>query len=692
MNPNALKLLEAYSVGVNLYINQAKNNFTFEFDMLGYQPEEWKPEHSLTVIRMMAWELNISWWTDISFTELVQKLGRENVEEILPDYPENASMIIPDHLKKFSTIKRSFLETDKLFRKFMGMNGTHIGSNNWVVNGNLSSSGKAIIANDPHLAFITPGKWYAAVIKSPGWNVAGVTLPGVPGVVIGKNKNISWVLTNIMNDDSDFYFEELDSSGTKYLLDDKWRNLKITEDTIFVNGGDPVAIEIRETHRGPIISDIHPYSFVYNTDYTAYPPISMRWIGNEISDEAYAFLKINKAANWKEFKSAVKMFNVPGQNFVYGDVEGNIGYVFGGALALRGDGTINSTTFVFDGTTSKSDWTGLLNRNRVPVLFNPDQNFIASANNKTVEDFKYHITNLWEPSSRIDRITELIKSKEKHSVEDFMQYQMDIVSPYAKKMVDFFLAAFDTVNVTYENLLLSLQLLKDWDYKLDKFAQAPAIYLTTFKFLLNNTFKDEMGDDLFNQYIFLANIPYRSIQQLLESPNSKWWDDINSNEIENRDVIIRKSVGNALAFLEEQIGEEVGDWQWGMLHKVVFKHPFSGNFSLLDKFINIGPYEIGGDGTTIFNTEYPFPESIDEYPMFRHDMFENDLGPSMRYIYDFANPDEFYLILTTGESGNIMSEHYRDMSLLWLSGKYMKISTDEDSIKRPNNKLLKLLP
>jgi len=308
MNPAALKLLESYSKGVNLYIKQARNKYTFEFDMLSYQPEEWKPEHSLTVIRMMAWELNISWWTDISFTELVQKLGRENVEEILPDYPENAPMIIPDHLEKFTAIKRSFLETDKLFRKFMGMNGTHIGSNSWVVNGKMSSSGKPIIANDPHLAFSAPGKWYAVVIKSPDWDVAGVTLPGVPGIAIGKNKNISWVLTNIMNDDSDFYFEEFDSSGTKYLLDENWRDLKIIEDTIYVRGGDPVPLVIKETHRGPVISDIHPFNIVYNKRHTTFPPISMRWIGNEISDEAYAFLKINKATNWKEFKSAVKMF------------------------------------------------------------------------------------------------------------------------------------------------------------------------------------------------------------------------------------------------------------------------------------------------------------------------------------------------------------------------------------------------
>jgi penicillin G amidase len=692
MDPETLKILEAYSNGVNFYIKQAKNKYTFEFDLLGYEPEEWKPEHSLMVIRMMAWELNLSWWTDLLFTELVQKLGRGTVEDVLPAYPENAPTIIPDHIKKFSAVNKSLIETDKAFRKFIGMNGTHIGSNNWVVNNSMSSSGKPIIANDPHLAFSAPGKWYAVVIKSPGWNAAGVTLPGVPGIAIGKNENISWVLTNIMNDDTDFYFEKFDSSGTKYLLDGKWQSLSIRNDTILVKGGNPVPIIIKETHRGSVISDIHPYNFIYNENQSKFPPISIRWLGNEFSDEATAFLKINKAKNWKEFKSAVQKFNVPGQNFVYGDKEGNIGYVFGGALPLRNGRSENSTTFVFDGTTSQSDWKGFVDRDKLPMLFNPPQNYIASANNKTIKDFKYHISNLWEPPSRIDRIIELLSSKEKHAVNDFMQYQMDIVSPYARQIIPYVINAFKNIKITDSNLKLSLELLEKWDCKLDKFSQAPTIYLTTFKFLLENIYKDEMGNDLFNQYVFLSNVPYRNIIQMLENPKSAWWDNIKTKQKENIDNILRKSFADAMTYLERNVGDEMESWQWGKVHKVKFKHPFSGNSSLADKIIDIGPYEVGGDGTTIFNTEYTFSESIEKYPLFRHDLFENDLGPSMRYIFDFAKPDEFYLILTTGQSGNIMSDHYSDMSLMWLTGKYMKISIDEKLIKNASNKLLRLLP
>ncbi|MBK9098385.1 MAG: penicillin acylase family protein [bacterium] len=693
MNQEGLKLLEAYSRGVNFYLEEKKNKYPVEFDVLGYQPEEWKPEHSIIVIRMMAWELNLGWWTDLTFTELVQKLGEEKVKEIFPNYPENAPTIIPADIKKFSQINSNFIETDKAFRKFIGMTGTHLGSNNWVVNSQMSASGKPIIANDPHLAYRAPGIWYAAVIKSPTWNAAGVTLPGVPGIVIGKNESaqggISWTLTNIMTDETDFYFETLDSSRTKYLLDGSWKDLIIIEDTIYTKDGIKEPIEIKYTHRGPIISNIHPYNFVYNQDESAYPPISMRWLGNEFSDEMDAFLKINKAKNWNEFKSAVEKFNIPGQNFVYADKEGNIGYIFGGALPIRPN---NATTFLFEGSTAKNDWKGLVPRTELPFLFNPAQNFIATANNKVIKDFKYHITNLWEPSSRIERITELLQTKNQHSVNDYMKYQSDVYSPYAKQIVPYIIFAFQDAEVKDKNLSQSLQLLKEWNYEMDKYQQAPAIFLTFFDKLMKNIYMDEMGEDLFNQYVFLANVPYRNIPELLQNPFSDWYNDVKKNERKTRDDVIRESMNDALDELENILGKDVKDWQWGNLHTVTFKHAFAGVSWIIDEVVNIGPYEISGDGTTIFNTEYAFSESIEKYPLFRHDPFDCELGPSMRFIYDFAKPDEFYLILTTGQSGNIFSDHYKNQTEPFLNGKYMKIRTDEASITNQLNSLLRLLP
>ena len=682
LNPVTLNLLKAYSNGVNLYIKNAKGHYPVEFDALGYDPYEWKPEHSLLVIKMMAWQLNISWWVDFSFSDLVLKLGEDKVKKILPNYQENAPYIIPAELKNLSSIDKGLVETDRDFREFMGLTGTHIGSNNWVVDGTKSQSGKPIIANDPHLEYSAPGRWYAAVIKSGKETCAGVTLPGVPGIVIGKNDNIAWTLTNIMADDADFYVEKLDSTEKKYFYNGTWKNLISYKEKIKVKNKPDVDFEIKLTHRGPIISDIHPYSILYKDKGFNSPPISMRWTGNDFSDELFAFYKINKAKNWNEFKSAVQMFNVPGQNFVYSDKTGNIGYLFGAKLPIR---TYNAPTFIYDGTTDKYDWKGFVPPSELPSLFNPPQHYIASANNKTVKEFKYHISNLWEPSSRIERITRLLTSKEKHSVSDYEKYQLDQVSPYAQKITAYILNAFKDKKITDQNLKLALELLSDWNYDLNEDSQVPTIYAMFFKYLLKNIYYDEMGHDLFNEFVFMPNVPYRSVMQVLEDSTNTWWDNVNTPQIESRNEIIRKSLVDALTELEDKYGKDIKMWQWGNIHKVTFKHSFTGFSSLLDKYINIGPFRIGGDGTTIFNTEYPFNESIKKYPRFDHSEFENNVGPSMRFIFDFASPDEFYLVLTTGQSGNVMSPHYRDMSSLWLNGGYIKIRTDESSIRKNKN-------
>lgn len=686
IDPSVISLLQSYSDGVNAYIEERKGNYSIEFDVLGYQPEKWKPLHSLIIIKMMAWELNMSWWTDLTFSELIQKLGEKKALEILPDYPENAPTIIADNFKYLSAINSSLVETDKAFRNFIGWTGTHIGSNNWVVNANKSTSGKPIIANDPHLAFSAPGKWFAATVNSKeGWKTSGVTLPGVPGIVIGKGENISWVLTNVMNDDADFYIEKLDSSDSKYFVDGQWRDLRIIKDTIKVKNGKDRVIEIKETHRGPIISDIHTFNFIYNTAESEFPPISMKWLGNEFSDEMLGFYKINKAKNWNQFREGVKYFGIPGQNFVYADTTGNIGYIMGARIPLRKK---NNPTLVFDGTNTENDWQGYVPVEEIPVVLNPKENFIASANNKILKDFKYHISNLWEPSSRIDRIYELLNSKEKHSAEDFKKYQMDITSPYAKLITSHIVKAFEGIKINDNNLKTAIELLSEWDFNLNKQSQTPSIYVVTLKYLLHNIYYDELGDDLFNRFVFLANVPFRSLLRVLDKPESLIFDDISTAKTESKNEIIRKSLADALTFLEENLGKDLTNWQWGRLHTVTFKHAFSGNFSLLDKYINIGPYEIGGDGTTINNTEYPFSESIDKYPMFSHSEFENILGPSMRYIYDFAKPDQYYLILTTGQSGNVMSDNYHDQTPYWLQGKYMLIKTDESSIRKNINLLL----
>ncbi len=671
-------ILTAYADGVNEFINTLSNKFTIEFDILGYQPYKWEPEHSLLIAKLMAWELNISWWTDIAFTHLIQKLGMDKVKDVLPEFDENGPTIIPDNINSYANLPMELIKVDREFRKFIGAVGTHIGSNNWVINGNHSTSGKPIIANDPHLSFTAPGKWYFAVLRSSGFAGEGFTLPGVPGIVIGKNKNVSWVLTNVMADDADFYVEKLDSSKTHYLLDNKWLSLNVFTDTISVKDSGDVVFTIKTNHRGPIISGIHNYNKLYPNEQQNKADVSMRWTALSYTNEMLAFYKINHAKNWKEFNDGVSYFVSPGQNFVYADDKGNIGYVAGVRLPIRKN---NSPSFVFDGTKSESDWKGFVTFKENPRLFNPTQGFIASANNKTLKNYKYHISNIWEPTSRIKRITELLESKEVHSVDDFEKYQNDFYSHYAKRIVPYILDAFNNYDINNENLKTALQILEQWDYVFDASSQVPAIYSVFYNYLLKNIFEDEMGENLFHEYIFVANVPYRVVPKLLRENKSAWFDNVTTEEIEDRDFIIRKSLIDAIKYLEENYNKKIDYWQWGKLHKVLFKHFFHGASELLDKLFDIGPFKIGGDGTTVFNTEYSLNKP-----------YLNKLGPSMRYIYDFDNPDIINMILPTGQAGNFFSDHYDDMTQMWLDGKYLKININSEYIKNSDYELMELIP
>ena len=671
-SPLSKSILAAYSKGVNQFLNTRKGKYSLEFALLGYDPEPWKPEDSIIAAKMLAWELNIAWWGDFAYAQLIEKFDSAKVKAILPD-EKYMPTIIPPKSGNFSILDLEMINVDKEFREFIGFDGTHIGSNNWTVNGEKSESGFPIIANDPHLSLGTPSRWYIASINSPDWQADGFTIPGLPAIVIGKNKNVSWTVTNVMADDTDFYIEKLDSSEKKYLLDGEWRNLEISEEILKVKDSLDVIFKIKETHRGPLVSDIHTYNILF--DESSRTPqdtfaVSMRWTAFDTSDELLAMLRINKAENWDDFKSAVEEFKTPGQNFVYADIAGNIGYICGAKIPIRKN---LNPFYVYNGTTTDSDWSGFVPYDKMPMMFNPKQNYIATANNKIEHNFKYYISNLWEPPSRVERINELMEEKEKHTAEDFAVYQTDLKSRYAPFVTEKILASFDGVKVKNRNLKTAIELLDKWDFDFSASAQTPAIYSVFYNNLLKNIFLDDMGESLFKKYSFLANIPFRSVKKILSDSSSAWIDNINTKKTETRNDIIRKSLADAVIYFEENFGESPAQWQWGKIHTLTFEHNFSGESSLLDKVINIGPFKMGGNGTTVFNTEYSFT-----------DPYEVVIGPSMRFVYDLAEKEEFYAILPTGQSGHFLSDHYNDMTKLWLEGRMIKLNTNEEIIKSKN--------
>ncbi len=674
LNPKSNEILRAYSDGINEFIRTHKGKYPIEFDMLNYEPEEWRPVHSLMIARLMAWELNISWHVDIVLGELVATLGVDKAGKVFPSYPENGPVIVDRAMNLQRTLSlRNFATIHNEFKQFFGTTGTHIGSNSWAIAPQKSASGRAMLANDPHLGLSLPAKWYEIHLSGGAVNVAGVSLPGTPLVILGHNHDIAWGFTNVMADDADFYFEQTDSLGAdKYLYKDEWIDIEIINDTVWVKDSSEVPFSVRKTHHGPAVNEIYPIENITSSDF-----ITMRWTGFEMSDELYSLYLVNTATDWRSFLKGVKEFTVPGQNFVYADGKGNIGYHPGVRLPKRSG---NNPTLPFAGWTGEHEWLGFIPFDQLPSLYNPPEGFIATANNKMTNTVDYHIANLWEPPSRVQRIREVLQTKQLLDGSDFKRLQNDHFSHFAKDVTPFILSAYFDAPVNDQKTETAINYFRNWNFTMSKDDVPTTIFEVFFNHLIKNIYQDEMGKELFQQYIFLANIPYRVTVSLLNDSGSVWFDDGTTAAVETRNDIIRKSLAEAMNELSEKFGDEMKEWRWGRLHSLTLRHPF-GKIEVLQSIFNIGPMEIGGSGTTVNNGEYHFTSPYDM-----------TLGPSMRTIVDFSNINSALSVIPSGQSGQPLHDHYSDQMPLWKNGEYHPLPIDENVVASISKKILYLTP
>jgi penicillin amidase len=676
-HPETRLTLEAYAEGVNAFITSNKGRYPAEFDMLNYEPEPWRPEHSVLVARLMAWELNLAWWTDLTFGEIAEKVSPEKLREIIPTFPDSIGVTVPRELgKKNLSDIHDLLDIGRSYRNYFGLGSAEAGSNAWAVDSSRSLSGAPILANDPHLAMPAPSRWYEVHLSAPGWNVEGVSLPGAPVVVIGHNDHLAWGLTNAMLDDADFYVEKVDSTNPdRYMFQKSAIPFEVHEEIIRVKGNDSIVFSARVTQDGPVISDVHP-TRKHQDSASLHSPIAMRWTGLEISDELYGFYLMNRAQTYRDFELGMKEITVPGQSVVYADVRGNIAYWTTGRIPIRGK---EQPMIPLKGWTGEGRWKGFVPFEEMPKLLNPHEGFVACANQKIADArYPYYLSTLWEPPSRIQRIRELLRSTEKFSVEDFKQFQQDITSPYARDIVQELLESYqDTANLT-GHVSDALNYLRNWDYRLTQSDVTTTIFNVFVVKLFHNTFEDEMGEDVFNDFVFFGAIPYRVTSQL--SDTSSWFDDAGTQQVETKQDMLRRSLSDAVNELRARMGDEMKTWRWGELHTVTFKHPF-GARPPLDRVFNIGPFPLSGGGTTVMKTEYRFttPYSV-------------SVGPSMRQIVDMAQPHEAYTVITSGQSGQALHVHYDDQAPLWLNGGYHQVTMDWQRIKNAKWDHLELKP
>jgi len=721
LSSKSRSVLEAYSRGVNSFMEENSSNLPLEFDILDYKPDTWKPEHSLELVKLMGWELNLSWYTDLMFAEIVKKFGYEKAKDFFPDYPEDAPFIVNNDLqgkpKSDSLIKKqeknnstgynffnnpteienyyssvsdkayNFFKLSKDFRTYMGTEGIHVGSNSWVISGSRSESGKPLLANDPHLALLAPSKWYEVSLydNQKKYSVCGFTIPGVPAVAIGHNDVISWGLTNLMCDDTDFFILKKDSSdNNKYIYknrsefpDSSVQNIRIKD------VADEYIFTVYSTIVGPVISNLEKVGFMGNQKFrndNSSELLTFKWTGYESSDELEAFYNINNAKNWDEFQKALKTYSAPALNFVYADTSNNIGYHAAGFIPLRNNtGEVNPGIPVND-PINLNDWSGFIPFEELPKSFNPQEGYIVTANNKPLKNYNHYISNLYEPPYRAARIEEMINSNPVMTENEMKIIQRDVHSLQAKEFCGYLFLSFgDSSNLT-EDIKAYLDLLKNWDYEF-KTNSIPATLFAQYEIeLYKNLYKEQLGDELFDNYIFTKNIPVRNTAKLLKL-NSCFLFENDFAKVQ----LIRKSFYDAISALIQNHGQDVNNWQWGNFHTINMEHPL-GVVPALNAMLNIGPFRIGGSGTTVNNLEYSFSKAL------ATGEFKAYLGPSMRMITDLSDVKTYLSIIPTGQSGQPLHRNYNDQARLWLNGDYKEVSTDFELLSKENLKLLVMMP
>ena len=663
MYPEERKILEAFCQGINAHIDEAMDDLPIEFKILRIKPPYWNPSDVTGYARMMAHEMQSSWKPEIVYGAIAEYFGIEKLEEIYPDHIPNEPTIAHGMKPVFDRI----LSHEFKIRDVFGFRSPHTGSNSWVLSGTKTTTGKPILANDPHLDFTQPARWYEMHLKGGKYNTSGVCIAGIPVPVIGNNESCAWGFTNSMVDDVDFFIEKIHPNNpNKYRYGDEWRDIIIRKETVPRKNAGDTTIVIRETHHGPLISDIHP---LMKNEKTA---VSLAWTGHKITNEMNAFMKLNTMKNWEDFTEAVKNFGVPGQNIIYADTMGNIGWRPAVYVPIRKEG---HSLIPRPGHDPNFDWSGYVPFEEMPYIFNPESGYIATANNKTIgNEFPYYISGLWADPSRIERIIELIEPLSTATVQDMKTVQLDLVSTFAKEVIPYILQ----FNFEFEDKETgdAVNYIRNWDGNESKTSGEALLFHTIMRELILNIYADELsvlGENYVEAFLGIKYLYTRNLRILLKNGNSSWFDNIETPEIqETMKDIIKKSIIEGVKKVIKEHGLIKKSWAWGKAHTLTHPHLLE-KVLLLDRFfkLNVGPFMSGGSDKTVraggFSYTHPFQQTA---------------GASMRRIVDFDNLDKAHFILPTGQSGHPHSPHYRDQANLYNKGEYKITHFNEDKIRK----------
>lgn len=706
LDDEARRFYAAYAEGVNAYLaSRSGAELSLEYAVLGlqnpgYSPQPWTPVDSIAWLKAMAWDLRSNLGDEIDRALLATELPAEEVARLHPEFDWStaptiigglpvasetasaaASTPVPtastttdaagggseagavergDAAAEYAAALTSLRATLDAIPALLGPEGNDIGSNSWVVSGALTESGLPLLANDPHLGPALPSIWAQMGLHCAELNddctfmTSGYTFAGLPGVIIGHNDRIAWGFTNLGPDVADLYLERV--TDDTYELDGAQVPLEVREETIQVAGGDPVTVTVRATGRGPIVTDIDADFAAVAEGYPAASgapdgayELALQWTALTPGTTPQSIFAIDRASDWDEFRAAASQFDVPAQNLIYADTEGNIGYQAPGTVPVRkhGDGTLPQP-----GWTSDVGWTGEVAFDDLPTLLNPPRGSIVTANNAVSSGGPF-LTADWDYGYRaaaIERLlAERVEAGEKLTADDFTRIQLDTGDANAAALLPV-IAGLDLDGDAADGAAM----LADWNGDADADSAAAAYFAVFWKNLLDGMFESlpeatqPTGGDRW----------YRVVGALLDEPEASWW----TNErlgVTGRDAMLEHALDEAWGEATQRMGGSTDSWRWGRLHTLTLTNQSFGTSGIgaIEWLFNRGPYELGG-GSSIVNA-IGWDATVG---------YGVDWVPSMRMVVDLGDFDASTWINLTGASGHAFHPNYTDQAPLWQHG------------------------
>ncbi|MGC2186728.1 MAG: penicillin acylase family protein [Terriglobales bacterium] len=658
----------AYARGVNTYIESHRDRLPVEFRILRYSPRPWALEDSTLIASQMVKDLNHYPYRDaLEREKILAKLGPELTADLYvnaswhdrpptmtrpgldqdtdqDDHPRRpiggsvASAPTGAELQKLDVA----LESDAERRV--------IGSNNWVVSGAHTVSGKPLLSNDMHLGHQMPNLWYEAHLRCGNFDAAGVTLPGLPYVIVGRNQRIAWGFTNIGPTVEDVYIETFNPEG-QYLTPEGWQAPEHRREVIHVKGKADVVLDVAVTRHGPVITELIPGETRY---------LALRWTLYDGTHDP--FFEVDSAQDWKQFRSAFSVFDAPGQNVVYADVEGNIGYQATGKIPIRapGDGSLPE-----NGSDNGHEWTGYIPFDKLPSVYNPPSGIIATANGRITPDgYPYSISTGWEAPWRTARIYRVLESGKKFSAADMLALQTDIYSEADRYFAERFVYSVDHARNASARTKQAAELLRGWDGRMSADSAAPTIAYEARAELARLLLEPKLGAAPADPKQAAATLSWKTYSWGMQSV---WLENVVHHQpprwlpqaYTTYDELLTAAVEAAVS--DPEAPRELASWKWGEFRPVEIQHPILGRVPLLQRWAGPGTLPQSGSGYTV-------------------KAVSRSHGPSERLTVDLSDLDQSTLNLVTGEAGNFLSPYYMDQWKAWYEGYTFKLPYSEKAV------------